>query len=516
MLKSLRTYLRTSPGVGIHPAAIFLSVIFVALRLTTSGIAFAPLPLIGLVLLFFIIKEDRVWGFVFTLFDVCILGGQVALTSWQLGSIARFGDLEFVLLMVLGISRFRFNFKGRYFNILSKPIKILFVLLLVSLAYSAARFGIFDALRVARTVFYNSLLFVVPYYLRNLDDLKRALRYVFVILAFTTFVDFGGYLLGDPSIMTPFNQDLDKSAMVWQEASRNFAQFRIYTGISYEGYDKPLSFIAILLFGSLVALGIRRPKFVTLVFVLAITLEVFAMSRSYVGGIVIAFGSAIVLTTIKEKKALPRLLLTVLPVLFGFVLVATLWYPSMLGTIGHRFYDIYLDLSGSKEGTVSSRIGYFTAATSLMGQFGGDIIRGIGFGLIPAQYGVIFDIGQFTLRQFQSSGQSIQTTSMDSGWANVFFTMGIVGVIFFIWLIVYYLKQAYKLFFSTADPMASALSLTLLVFFIDFPFMFFGLDLIYGKSIFSMVQFMLLISITGLWLDYSEPARPRTMGTKLG
>lgn len=488
----------------MRPTAILLTIMFLILRLATSGIHSILLPVLGIVLLFLIVHVDRVWGFIFTLFDMCILGGQVALTSWQLGSIARFGDLEFLLLMILGISRLRSNFRGYHFNALSKPIKALFILLTISIGYSAFAFNAFDALRVARTILYDSLLFVVPYYLRNLDDLKKALRYVFLVLAFTTFVDFGGYLLQDPGIMTPFNQGLDQSAMVWREASQHFAKSGIYAGIGYEGYDKPFSFLAILFFGSLLALGVKRPKFATVVFLLAIILELFSMKRSYVGGIAMAFASALVLTALKQKKRIPGFVLVVPSVLFAFVLVATFWYPSMLGGIWHRFYDIYLNLEGSRQGTVSSRIGYFTAATSMMGQLGGSMIKGLGFRMIPAQYGLIFDLGQFTLSQFQTSGQSIQTASMDSGWANVFFTLGLVGIVFFVWLIVYYLRQAYRMFFSAVDPMAAALSLTLFVSFIVFPFMFFGTNLIYGKDIFSIVQFILLISITGLWMDYSN------------
>ena len=113
-----------------------------------------------------------------------------------------------------------------------------------------------------------------------------------------------------------------------------------------------------------------------------------------------------------------------------------------------------------------------------------------------------FDIAQFVALSFQMSGQELQTTSLDSGWGNVFWTMGLMGIFLFAWIINYYLIFSYRILKSGVSKMLRALSITTFAFFCVFPLVFIGSTIIYGKSIAAIIQFILLISFLGLWADF--------------
>jgi len=501
-LTKLSGLLYTAKKKSPENIAIFFTIIFIILRLLTGGINFIGFPFVGLIILSIILTTDHTWGFILILFDMSALGEQVSVTSWQIGTLARFSDLEFIILIIYGIINKGYKFHGFYFKKLVKPYFYLFIIIIAQVIYSFFFSNLIDPLRVSRTLFYNSIIFFIPSFIRNITELKKIIVYLFLVIVFTTFIDFLGFVINNPALMTPFNTGSDIAGKVWREAAESFSHFRIYGGIGYAGYDKPFSFVAILFFFSLVINKIKTSNYVKVVFILAIILELLSLSRSFIGGMVIAF-IAILFLDYQKKGKFGYLLKIILSSLIITIIFFSISETYFINTLTERFSNIFLDITGKGQGTVALRINYFQSALDIMKNINGNIFNGIGFRMLPSKYGVIFNIGQSNLSEFQSSGQLIQTTSLDSGWANVFWTMGVIGIGFFIWFIYYYLRISYKIFFHSTSVPVKILASTLFALFAFFPFAFLGTTLLYGKDITFIFQFMLTISVVGLAIDYS-------------
>ena len=498
---------------------LILTVLFVGLRLLTSGTNNIALPMVGLLLIVLLMYSNPTWGFVLTLYDMCLLAEQVGVESWQVYDLFRFRDLEFLVLIAIGIQMGALSFGGQSFAKLTKPIKYYLIIIGVTVIYSAIAYDFRGALRVSRILFFVSLVFVMPVFCKDQDDLKRLLRYVFILVTLSTLIDFTGFAIGNPAIMTPFNRNLDEAGKIWAGLG---GVFRVYGGIGYAGYPVPFNYLAIFSLVAIMVVGRLRPLFWIVIVGLAILLEILIISKSSIGGLVLGLGIIVLLggthkTPRRHTALLRKSFLWI--ALSSWVLSLTLIsVPFMAGSsvskeYTTRFIDLFEQVQGNREGTFTLRVAYFQTVTEVMSYAGGNILTGMGYRLLPTEYGLRFRIAPFYLSQFQESGQLIGTTSLDSGWANVFWSLGVAGVIFFTWLIGYYLRASLNVFRSTNDVIARSLSLSLFAFFIVYPFLFFGMHLIYGKSVQQIIQFVLLVGTLGLWLDYSVgKAGQRTTG----
>jgi len=484
---------------------ILLTLSFLVLRLSTVSAKTALLPVIGIGALILIIKLNPVWGLIFTFYDMCILGEQVSQVSWELAGIARFSDLEFLMIFAIGVLGGGLRYKGEYFKKAVLPIKILFIAIIVAVIHSFFYVNSYaEVLRPLRVIVYNLLLFVMPAYFKNLDDIKKGLKYVFAFVCLSTVISLTGFVSGNPLAMTPFNKEIiNPAALIWIQMAKGFETFRIYGGIGNAGYSTPFNyFTTTFFFFSLLVVGLKKPKLYILMSLVGILLEVLSMSRSALGGtllgyIIILFIGAAVL----GKKTMPIIIISVFVFLMSIMIINFL-NAEIFIIYTNRFMDMFYDLFLGERGTTAMRIGYFQNALDLMDAIGGDIYLGLGYRMIPGFYGTYFDIAQFVVLSFQRSGQELQTTSLDSGWGNVFWTMGLMGIFLFAWIINYYLIFSYRILKSGVSKMLRALSITTFAFFCVFPLVFIGSTIIYGKSIAAIIQFVLLISFLGLWADF--------------
>ena len=503
MVPSLKEILKpTSSARRINVETVMILILFLILRLGTANTSSIIFPIIGIILLIGLINSNSVFGFIFVLYDMCALAEQVSTDSWQLGNIMRFSDLEFLILFMIGVQKGGLTYKGKYFNRLNKPFKFLFILVGFTIIYSSLFYEPYGAFRTVRVILYNSLIFIMPAYFIELDDLKKAFKYVFILICISTLISVGGFIVNNSQIITPFNKGLGESGRIWAEASQKYEKFRIYGGIGCSGMGVPFNFFSIIFFMALWFFDVRKGISVNAIFIIAIILEILALGRSSLGGILIALVTFLALSPRISKRANQILKLLLLGLALSIAVTVTS-ESYLVSKFTGRFSQLYQDIFERGEGTASMRFDYFRAANEVMDYSGGNIFTGLGYRTFPGHYGDIFNIGQFSLMEFQQSGQPIQTTSMDSGWANVYFTTGLVGIMFFIWFIVYYIKTSYKILISQKDILIKALSLTLFATFIIFPFMFMGVNLIYGKSIPFISQFILLIGFLGLWIDYT-------------
>ncbi len=508
MVPSLKKILKpTSSARKINVETVIILILFLILRLGTANTSLIIFPIIGIILLIGLIHSHSVFGFIFVLYDMCALAEQVSPDSWQLANIARFSDLEFLMLFVIGVQKGGLTYKGEYFNRLNKPVKFLFILVGFTIIYSSLFYEPYGAFRTARVILYNSLLFVMPAYFIELDDLKRAFKYVFILICISTLINLAGFLSNNPLIMTPFNEGLGESGRIWTEAAQYYEKFRIYAGIGYSGMGMPFNYLFIIFFMAIFFLGVKKTVLFDIIFITAITLEILAIGRSSLGGIIITLVTFLILSPKFTNRRNHFPVLVLITTLLIIVFVASNSYVIL--KFIERFSNLYQDIMLGGTGSATMRFDYLRAANEVMDYSGGNIFTGLGYRTLPGYYGVRFQIGQFTSMYFQQSGQLIQTTSMDSGWANVYFTTGLIGIVFFIWFIISYLKLSYNIFISRTDILVKALSSTLFAVSIIFPFMFIGGNLIYGKDIPSIFRFILLIGFLGLWIDYNGNSKSK-------
>ena len=485
--------------------ALAVTLAFVGLRLTTSETRTMWLPGLGLLLIASIIWWNRTWGFAFTLYDMCLLGEQVGVDAWQLGNVARFRDLEFVLLVGLGVLMGAFAHKGEHFKKLTRPVRYYLLLLGVALLYSGVVHGFLDALRVSRTLFFLALVLVMPAFCRHRHDLLRLMKYVLFFVGVSTLLDWAGFVVGNPAAITPFNRNTDEAGRIWVGLG---GVDRIYGGIGYAGYATPFNLLTVFSLVALMRLARRaRPVWLMLV-VLAVMLEVLSVSRSAIAGLVIGLGTILFIGRPAETEH--RRLLTAALYCWGVVILGTsvplAKYVNPTGRYAQRFRDFIDDVRGTGRGSFASRVQYFPVALEVMRHADGNALSGMGYRLLPTEFGAIFEIGQFRGATFQESGQLIGTTSMDSGWANVFWSLGFAGIAVFVGFIAYYLRVSRQIYRRSSELIPKALSLALFAFFVVYPMLFFAMPLLYGKDIQYMLQFGLLIGTLGLWLDYYSPA----------
>jgi len=505
-------FILSSKKGSIRVPTVILTILFISFRLGTSEVNSAAFPIIGLLLIVLLLYSNPVWGFVLTLYDMCLLAEQVGVQSWQFYDLFRFKDLEFLVLLAAGIQMGALSFKGKYSAKLTKPILFYLMLIGAMTIFSGISYGFADALRVSRMLFFVSLIFVLPGFCKDLDDLKRLLKYVYIFVSISTLINFAGFVIGEPEIMTPFNHNLDEAGRVWIGSG---GVERIYSGIGYAGYAAPFSYLTIFCLVAIMIMG-RLKQFSWIVILgLAVILEVLTVSRSAISGLIVGLGTIILLGRRRWSRKDLHLGIALCSWVLALLIVSVTLFKdsSVLSIYSVRFADLLADVRGVGEGSVVSRFNYFQTAINVMDDSGGNVLTGMGYRLLPTELGVLFRIGPFSLSQFQESGQLIGTTSMDSGWANVFWSLGVTGVIFFVWFIAYYLRLSFSMFRPTSDVVARSLSLSLFAFFVVYPLLFFAMHMIYGKSVQLIIQFVLLVGTLGLWLDYSVgKAGQRTTG----
>lgn len=148
---------------------------------TQSGRAFdvimAP---VGLLLLFGLLALDRPLGFAFMVADMTGFADFFSLDQWGMAGIFKFRDIEFILLLALGLfwrlSKTKGGISTRFGGWLHR---LSFTIAGLAVAYTTVTLlvqSVTVTLRYSRQLYVWLLLWVVPQYIRNKNELERVVK----------------------------------------------------------------------------------------------------------------------------------------------------------------------------------------------------------------------------------------------------------------------------------------------------------------------------------------------------
>ncbi len=334
---------------------------------------------------------------------MCLLGEQVGVQSWQFYDLSRFRDLEFLALLAAGIQMGSLSFKGKYFAKLTRPIKFYLIFIGATAIFSAINYGFADALRVSRILFFVSLIFVLPGFCKDLNDLKRLLKYIFIFVSISTLLNFIGIVIGNTAIMTPFNNNLDEAGRIWIGTG---GVERIYAGIGYAGYATPFNYLTIFCLVAIMIMGRLKPFSWIVILGFAVILEVLTVSRSAISGLIVGLGTIILLGRGRWSRKGSYLAIALCSWILALLLILVLPFKdsSVFSIYATRFDQLLADVRGGEEGSVASRFNYFQTAIDVIDDSGGNVLTGMGYRLLPTELGVLFGIGPFGLSSFKKVG----------------------------------------------------------------------------------------------------------------
>jgi len=185
---------------------VFVILAFITLRVITSGPpttfteSFAGAPALGiqsertnaimaslgLVLLLGLLVLDRPLGFAFIISDMNGFGSFFDLGQWGMAGVFKFRDIEFLLLLALGIfwsvSKTKGETSTRFGSWLRRVSVTIAVIAIVYTAATSLVQPVTVTLRYSRQLYVWLLLLVVPQFIRNKNELGRVVK-VFVGLA---------------------------------------------------------------------------------------------------------------------------------------------------------------------------------------------------------------------------------------------------------------------------------------------------------------------------------------------
>lgn len=439
---------------------ILLVASFVVLRLLAGGRSLEvektslQVTLLGLSLLAGLTLVNRPVALALMIFDMTDMAGWLNPDAWGIPGAFKFKDAEFILLMSIGIigllanSRLRGTVKNTPF------VRMIVGLLALASAYivwTLSLQGVPSTFRVARPVIYLALFLVVPFYVQSKTDLILALKFFFILMVVSSVSQVLQAVFLPEGILLPFLQSQSTSAGI----------------VRLWGAPTPFNFVGIT---ALFAYVVRTRKFT---FPIASSLAVcflatvLSLSRTYIAYVFV--GLFIVVLVVSSRGVLLRNAVRFL----GIIVVALLsvWLVLVMFGKGHVVSDAVTGrIENARmqfvrgEGTFFGHTDYVFLAPLFIERSAGNLLSGVGFR--DLNYSRL-PVGGSAQEKYASSFNS------DNGWAGIFVSMGIVGVLFFLYFLASGARYTFRLSKRVNSLMVGTLAPALFVFFALAPFLWF-------------------------------------------
>lgn len=447
---------------------------------------------VGLILALTALVLNRPLGFAFLVCDMLGFGQFFDLDQWGISGWFKFRDLEFFLLLAVGIflnivtsrvHRKPFTPLRRWLFRVGLVIPALW--LLYALATLPAQ-PLLTTLRYTRQFSVWPLLLVVPQFIRNNWELRQVVGAMLFLILLSSVL----YLL--QTIQPPFTI-LRYSQQIFTGGTE---QVRIWTATAAPFYLGGCAIFAYLMIQQ------KTSRWLSFLWGLCLLTVIGMLGRTLMA--VYLVSTICIFFSLKGEQKNLKLLHVSAPLLgmiliFGFFLFA-LGRLEQLGEgwLG-RLWEFQDEFFYGEQGSFAGRLGMLTNLPSVMERNGGSIINAlVGMGLLaltPEQLSPMIFWGQVS-----------PPIWADNGLAGILFATGCLGMVLFLIFIVLMVRHLRQNLGQAHGPLARSLLLALTVYFIFAPFyMFFSSHFMGGWDETLVLVIALALSERALTLE--EPQR---------
>jgi hypothetical protein len=404
------------------------------------------------ILIIAIIIKNRPLAFVLIIFDMLDYGLLINPNALGFAGVLKFKDFElallFITILLLIISPPEIK-KSK--NELTKLYKLFAIIFLIIFIYSLTFQNLAFVLRSARNITVYFIFFSIPFFIRDKDDFKIVIYGFLICMMLSSTTHILQTIIFPKNTLLPFAETTMLSGRINRlyGSTQPFNLFGLFVLITYLSLNKNNSI---------------KLNLMTIIVFLAIILT---FTRSY--SLFAIFGIFLLVIIVKNKQ---NTLFTIKN-LIAFSLV-TIIFLSLLSIYSTKGNDLFYSFSDrSKDNTFFYHVDYIFTSNELIKFNNGSVLLGLGFQLINR--GKLLSGGN-------DIDELFSTFNSDSGWATLNVTMGLLGVLFFIYFLMIIIKLTYKLLRSDYSILIKSLSGSLFVYCVFVPILW-------------------LVSAHGLWYE---------------
>lgn len=456
-----------SPSSGINkPIGYILGAGFIALRFMLGGRDSAPAfePIYFLLvssILVSIIFINRPLALVIMIYDMLDYGQLISADALGIAGLLKYKDFELFLLFVTFFFSLRGSLKPKSpRTVIYKLYRLFAILFVIIVIYSLSFQNIFFVLRSARHIIVYFVFFTIPFFIRNEGEFTLALMGCFVFMVISSITHILQTIVFPINTVLPFAQGQMLAAGI----------------IRLWGSTQPYNLFGFFVLFTYSLLSKKNKAGINIVLTIVFVAILLTFTRNFL--VFTLFGMLLLALVVKDKQNKTFSVKNI--VIISLTTVIGLSILSFASTGGFDLLDVMTnrvsDASNqyeAKEGTFYYHLDYIFTANDQIQLSNGNVLLGLGFQLINR--------GQLLVGG-NDIDEYFSTFNSDNGWATIIVTMGLLGLLYFVYFLYAGGKYTYKILQSDQSITIKSLSASIFVFCVFAPMLW-------------------LVGASGLWYD---------------